>query len=115
MGMVLADIETTIAWGFFGAAGALLVVSTSPTALTVFSVDASGVLSSTGAFSPGAFLLVVALLRFMLVRRAAAWLSRVSLFLKVKHESEASFYTRNHDVGKFIFVEIHQTMIIKHE
>lgn len=82
MGMVLVDMETTIACGFFGADGALLLESTSPTAFDTVSTEATtGVLSSVWAFSLDVLLLVAGALRFILALRAAAWLSKVSLFL----------------------------------
>ena len=75
MGMVLVDIETTMACGFFGADGALLLESTSPTAFDAVSVDVEateGVLSSVWAFSLDELLLVAGALRFILALWAAA-------------------------------------------
>ena len=75
MGMVLVDMDTKIACGFFGADGALLLESTSLTAFDAVSVDVEatvGVVSSVWAFSPDVLLLVAGVLRFILALWAAA-------------------------------------------
>jgi len=75
MGMVLVDMETTMACGFFGADGALLLESTSPTAFDAVSADVeatTGALSSVWAFSLDVLLMVAGVLRFILALWAAA-------------------------------------------
>lgn len=83
MGMVAVDIETTMVGDFFGADGALELVSTWPSATGFASATSAPSVVSLGVLLTGAVGV-----RFILARYAAAWLSRVSLFLVVIKRQE---------------------------